>query len=198
MYEIICVTNRILSKGDFSARLSQISLSHPKAVMLREKDLDPNDYYTLAKKAAEICTKNNTTLIMHTFYKEAQKLGCRNIHIPLHLLREMPDKDKQFFSMLGTSCHSVDDASEAQRLGCTYIVAGHIFDTDCKKGLSGRGLDFLREVCKSVEIPVYAIGGINKGNIKDVCLSGAKGCCIMSGIMTCENVKEYIEQITTE
>ena len=33
--------------------------------------------------------------------------------------------------------------------------------TDCKKGLAPRGLDFLKNVCDSVDIPVYAIGGIN-------------------------------------
>ena len=121
-------------------------------------------------------------------YKEAQKLGCRNIHLPLHLLREMSDKDKKFFNVLGASCHSVNDAVEAETLGCTYIIAGHIFDTDCKKGLPGRGLDFLRDVCKRVKIPVYAIGGINDGNIRDILACGANGGCIMSSIMTANDV----------
>ena len=33
-----------------------------------------------------------------------------------------------------------------------------------QKGLPPRGLDFLREVCRSVDIPVYAIGGIRPEN----------------------------------
>ena len=188
MYEIICVTNRNLCKDDFLTRLSRISALNPKAVILREKDLTEDDYCALAEKAADICSKNNTALIMHTYYKEAQKLGCRNIHLPLHLLREMSDKDKEFFNVLGASCHSVNDAVEAETLGCTYIIAGHIFDTDCKKGLPGRGLDFLRDVCKRVKIPVYAIGGINDGNIRDILACGAKGGCIMSSIMTANDV----------
>ena len=32
----------------------------------------------------------------------------------------------------------LEEAKEAQDLGCTYITAGHIFLTDCKKGLPGR------------------------------------------------------------
>ena len=45
---------------------------------------------------------------------------------------------------------------EAERLGATYVTAGHIFTTDCKKGLPPRGLDFLKNVCDAVTIPKTA------------------------------------------
>ena len=64
-------------------------------------------------------------------------------------------------------------------------MAGHIYATDCKKGLPPRGLSFLREVCSNVTVPVYAIGGIGfaDGRIEEVCKNGAKGACIMSEVM---------------
>ncbi len=96
------------------------------------------------------------------------------------------------FRIIGASCHSVEDALEAQALGCTYITAGHIFATDCKKGVPPRGLAFLREVCRSVSIPVYAIGGINEKNYLQVLQTGAAGACIMSGLMCCESAEEYL------
>ena len=71
----------------------------------------------------------------------------------------------------------------AERAGATYVTAGHIYATDCKKGLPGRGLDFLKKVCAAVQIPVYAIGGINEMNA-DACIeAGADGVCMMSGYM---------------
>ena len=89
------------------------------------------------------------------------------------------------FSQIGTSVHSVEDALEAQKLGATYITAGHIYATDCKKGLPPRGLDFLRDVCRAVDIPVYAIGGIkiDQAQFTDILNCGAAGGCIMSGMM---------------
>ena len=72
---------------------------------------------------------------------------------------------------------------EAEKLGCTYITAGHVFATDCKKGLPPRGLSFLKEVCYSVTIPVYAIGGIDENNMEAVRQAGAAGGCMMSGFM---------------
>jgi thiamine-phosphate pyrophosphorylase len=92
-------------------------------------------------------------------------------------------KARNSFRYLGASCHSVEDAVKAERLGCTYITAGHIFATDCKKGVPPRGLEFLKEVCESIDIPVYAIGGINSENMNLTIEAGAKGVCIMSGFM---------------
>ena len=57
-----------------------------------------------------------------------------------------PEDAKAYFEEIGVSCHSLEDALEAQQLGATYLTAGHIFETDCKKGLPGRGLDFLTSV----------------------------------------------------
>ena len=88
---------------------------------------------------------------------------------------------------LGASCHSVEDAKLAEKLGCTYIIAGHIYNTDCKKGLEGRGTDFLKSVVDVVQIPVYAIGGIKPGNYTEIKSAGASGACIMSSAMTCES-----------
>ena len=74
------------------------------------------------------------------------------------------------------------------KLGCSYITAGHIFATDCKRGLPGRGPEFLAEVCRTVDIPVYGIGGISPENIREVRAAGAAGACLMSSLMTAEDV----------
>ena len=80
---------------------------------------------------------------------------------------------------------AVATALKAEKLGATYLTAGHIYATDCKKGVPPRGLDFLRNVCEKVNIPVYAIGGIHvgTGQMEEVMKCGAKGGCIMSEMM---------------
>ena len=67
---------------------------------------------------------------------------------------------KEKFTKIGISIHSVEEAKEAEQLGASYLTAGHIYATDCKRGLPPRGLGFLKEVCREVSIPVYGIGGI--------------------------------------
>lgn len=77
---------------------------------------------------------------------------------------------------IGISCHSLEDAREAERNGADYIFFGPIFDTPSKRSFGPpQGLDHLREVCEDVRIPVIAIGGINETNAQDSILAGAAG-----------------------
>ena len=191
--DILCITNRKLCSGDFLTQVEKIAGAHPKAIILREKDLSEQEYESLGTKVVEICKKYNTPCILHSFPHAAKKLGCNGIHLPLPLLEKMTVNEKKGFSVLGASCHSLEDALRAWKLGCTYITVGHIFDTDCKAGIPGRGLDFLKEICGNVEIPVYAIGGIAPENIKKVKDAGAFGACVMSGLMKAADPVKYLE-----
>lgn len=193
MSDILCVTNRTLCKEDFLRRVEKIAANHPKGIILREKDLNEKEYKKLAEKVLQICNEYHVPCILHSSVDAAIELGVENIHLPFHILREIDENTKEQFKIIGASCHSVEEAQEAERSGCTYITAGHVFVTDCKKGLAPRGLEFLQNVCKSVSIPVYAIGGISSENMDAVREAGAAGACVMSGLMICENVKETIK-----
>ena len=198
MSDILCVTNRQLCKTDFLTRMEEIAACGPAGIILREKDLPEGEYKILAKQVVEICRRYQVPCILHSFVRVALELEAEAIHLPLHLLRSMTAEEKAHFRVVGASCHSVEDAKEAERLGCTYITAGHVFATDCKKGVPSRGLPFLENVCKSVVIPVYAIGGIDSQNIEAVRESGAEGACIMSGLMRCESPKQYLLEFQKE
>lgn len=195
MSDIICVTNRNTCSDDFLQRIESIAACQPKALVLREKDLTEAEYLLLAEKVMNICGARGVKCILHSFADVAVKLGADALHMPLPALRRMSETVRQQFRILGASCHSINEAIEAEKLGCTYITAGHIFPTDCKKRLAGRGLDFLQEVCSSVSIPVYAIGGINAENINLIAGSAASGACIMSGFMECGNIDQYFKKL---
>lgn len=192
MSDLICITNRKLCSNNFSDQIEMIASAHPKAIVLREKDLSEKEYEQLARQVMQICQKHGTQCILHSFSNVAIALGAVAVHMPLPLLQKMTPQEKSHFQIIGASCHSLEEAKEAQDLGCTYITAGHIFLTDCKKGLPGRGLPFLEEICKTVRIPVYAIGGISSQNIESVRKTGAAGACIMSGFMRCKTVEEIM------
>ena len=189
MSDTLCVTNRKLCRGDFLTRVEQIAACRPAGIILREKDLAPAAYRELAAAVMEICGRYDVACILHSFSDAAISLRADAIHLPLPLLRGLSPEDRAQFRILGASCHSAEDAREAQALGCTYLTAGHVFETDCKKGLPARGVEFLRAVCAAVEIPVYGIGGIDAGNIASVRKAGAAGACLMSSLMISGDVK---------
>lgn len=198
MYDILCVTARSICPGDFLGQIERIAAARPAGIILREKDLSPREYRALAVQVMAICRPYGVRCILHSFADIAGELDADALHLPLPVLREMTVEQRGRFEILGASCHSLDDAREAEALGCTYLTAGHIFATDCKKGLPGRGLAFLREICAGVSIPVYAIGGIDAANIDAVRAVGAAGACIMSGLMRCPDPKAYLSSLNLE
>ena len=182
MSELICVTNRKLCKDNFLERIDRICRNSPKAILLREKDLPENEYLSLASEVASICLEHGVPFIAHTYPSETADA----IHMPLGCFRKVEG------ILNGTSVHSVEDAIRAESLGADYVIAGHVFDTDCKKGLPGRGLSFIRDVSSNISIPVYAIGGIDARRYNSVLKAGAKGAAIMSGLMTCQDVDSFM------
>ena len=181
---LICVTQRQLCQEDFLHRIEQLAQARPYAVMLREKDLDLPSYERLAVKVKEICDRYGVLLILHQHSIVAEKLKLSHLHLSLPALRAYKAGERPL--LVGASVHSVAEAAEAQALGAAYVVAGHIYATGCKPGIPPRGVSLLRQVCQAVALPVFAIGGITSENAREVLASGARGCCVMSAAMTCE------------
>ena len=89
----ICVTNRTLCRDDFLTRIDHIAKKGvADAILLREKDLTEREYLELAEKVLSICKAHNRRCILHTYYKAAKELGCKEIHLPLPLLQKMREE----------------------------------------------------------------------------------------------------------
>lgn len=176
----VAVTNRHLAGNDFFNRIDFLCRSSVKSIILREKDLPENEYFFLAQKVLAIGEKYGKKIILHNFAGVAEKLKCRYIHLPFSVFKETFPEKADFFDERGTSVHSVKEALEAEKLGATYVTFGHVFSTECKKDLEPRGLNCLKEVCNSVKIPVFAIGGITEENLNSVFEYGADAACVMS------------------
>lgn len=197
MCNVVSVTAKPLCKDDFLQRIRKISDSEVQYIILREKYLSEQEYYSLAKEVLSVCDKEK--LIIHNFIEIAVKLGVKKIHLPFSAFKEL--NGRRNFDIVGTSVHSVDDAAFARENGADYITAGNIYETDCKKGLKGKGVNFLRNVCESVDIPVYAIGGINADTAKELKSVNSKnfaGVCVMSLLMQSENINDEVMKIKRE
>ncbi|WP_304242761.1 thiamine phosphate synthase [Phascolarctobacterium succinatutens] len=166
-------------------RLAKLTELRPQSVILRAKSLDKAAYRTLALQAQQSCEAAGIALILHSDWQLARKLGIQNLHLPLALLRQLPACERTYFIRLSTPVHSVEEAIEAQALGATMLIAGHIYTTQCKASLAPRGLGFLQAVCNAVCLPVYAIGGIGFDATQHAELqaNGARGACVMSAYM---------------
>ena len=157
------------------------------AILLREKDLSVPEYAALAKQCLAICQAYHTPLWLNSFREIAGALQLP-VQLPMPILRTLTKSQRAQLPAIGASVHSPEEAVLAEKLGASWLIAGHIFATACKPDLPPRGLDFLRNVCSSVSIPVYAIGGITPERLPAITQAGAAGCCVMSQMMQCPDV----------
>ncbi len=97
--------------------------------------------------------------------------------------------------IIGASVYSLEEALKAEREGAHYLGAGAVFPTSTKKDVRILGLDGLREVTESVNIPVVAIGGINHENVADVLRTGVDGIALISAVVGAEDVREAAEKM---
>lgn len=183
----IVITNRHLVQGDFLKQLEKVTKLHLHALILREKDLADDAYESLAKKVFDLCKREDITFFLHTKIEIARKIGCQNIHLSIPMLKGLSETEKKAltedFCEISISCHSMEDVEIAMAGGATQIILGTIFETECKKGVLGKGVEFVREICQKCPLPVYAIGGMNLQRLPLVIDAGAAGCCMMSGFM---------------
>ena len=186
--KIICVTNRLLCKNDFFEQIEFICKENLYALILREKDLDDKTYKDFAVKCNDICKKYNVLFFINTKINVAKKLNIKNIQ--LSFTDFLNNKDKLYcFDNIAVSVHSLNEATTVEdwkKNGIKkniFLIAGHIFETDCKKGVKPKGTDFLKEICDNVKIPVFAIGGINEQTINQLNGINIEGVCLMSSLM---------------
>ena len=143
----------------------------------------PDDIYAeTAEEFVRICRERCVIPVINHRPDVAMALGVDDIQMSIDEIRDDPSLVERF-RRVGVSVHSVDEAVEAESLGAESVTAGHIFPTVCKKGVPQRGTRFLMDAVASVDIPVYAIGGIDADVIEKVRNCGASGVCLMSVMM---------------
>ena len=194
------ISNRKLCKNEnLERQIEKIFLAYEKKIILknfeivsltlREKDLDKNEYLNLVEKIYPICKKHKINLILHQNYdlNLDDRYMIKGLHLSYEIFKSLNKNIREDlikkYKRIGVSIHSLDEAKEVENLGASYVVAGHIFETDCKKGLEPRGLKFVEDLSSVLTIPIFAIGGIDEKNSQSVIDSGAFSVCMMSSLM---------------
>ena len=194
------ISNRKLCKNEnLERQIEKIFLAYEKKIILknfeivsltlREKDLNKNEYLNLVEKIYPICKKHKINLILHQNYdlNLDDRYMIKGLHLSYEIFKSLNKNIREDlikkYKRIGVSIHSLDEAKEVENLGASYVVAGHIFETDCKKGLEPRGLKFVEELSSILTIPIFTIGGIDEKNSQSVIDSGAFGLCMMSSLM---------------
>lgn len=181
---------------EFESRIRAAIEGGCTMVQLREKDINSYLMYERALAAKKITDAYRIPLIINDRLDIMQAVDASGVHlgqqdIPVKIARKLIGKDK----IIGASVHSKEEAENAELAGADYLGVGAIFPTITKKNTIATPISVLREIKKNVSVPVVAIGGINKGNIRKLKDSHIDGIAVISAIMKSKNPKYSAEEL---
>ena len=159
-------------------------------VQLREKELDETAFLQEAKALCALCRRYVVPFIVNDNVEIAIACGADGIHVGQEDLAAGEVRRRVGENMiLGVSVHTVEEARQAVRDGADYLGLGAVFPTNTKTDVEQMPNETLRAICEAVDVPIVAIGGINRGNILKLAGSGVDGVALVSAIFSAEDIE---------
>ena len=159
-------------------------------VQLREKELDETAFLQEAKELCALCRRYGVPFLVNDNVEIAIACGADGIHVGQEDLAVGEVRRRVGENMiLGVSVHTVEEARQAVRDGADYLGLGAVFPTSTKTDVEQMPNETLRAICDAVDVPIVAIGGINRGNILRLAGSGVDGVALVSAIFSAEDIE---------
>jgi thiamine-phosphate pyrophosphorylase len=150
-------------------------------VQIRERAMHARELLGLTKSAIAVAG-NAARVMVNDRLDVALAAGAAGVHLrgesvpATEALRWLRQRNAPPDFLVGVSCHSVEEAHLAELAGASYVFFGPVFETPAKKQFGApQGVERLAEVCRSVRIPVIAIGGVSGPQGLECLRAGASG-----------------------
>ena len=194
---LYAVTDRAWLRGRrLSSVVEEAIRGGVNMVQLREKELSFDEFLEEAFEIGALCRRHGIPFIVNDNVEIALRSGADGVHVgqsdrTAEEVRALIGKDK----ILGVSAGTVEAAVAAERAGADYLGVGAVFSTSTKTDADAVSVETLSAICRSVRIPVVAIGGIGKSNMKQLSGSGIAGVALVSAIFASQDIETETKKL---
>ena len=185
-YDLYVITDEAIAGGLTHAEIARRAIAGgADVIQLRDKACGCRELCRIGRALRTITMKTGTLFIVNDRLDVALACGADGVHLGQDDIRvDVARQIAQLGFIIGVSVGSVDEAVRAEEQGADYIAISPVFSTASKNDAGpGRGLDVVREIRRSVSVPVIAIGGINLDNVREVIAAGADGVAVISVVV---------------
>jgi thiamine-phosphate pyrophosphorylase len=163
-------------------------------IQLRAKQSSPEEIRHMAGAILPITRRANAGLIVNDHLSIAQEVGADFCHLGQEDFFDAGHTHVSQLSTLnsqpgiGLSTHAPEQATRALAAGADYLAIGPVYATGTKPTARPVTLEYVRWAAAKVNIPWFAIGGINLNNLDEVLAAGARRICVVSAILNADDV----------
>lgn len=185
--KIYPITDRFISGLSHLEQVRRLAQGGGRFIQIRDKSAPAGEFYDSAVEVMRYAHELGLTIIVNDRVDIALASGADGVHLGQDDLP--PDEARRLLgesAIIGYSTHSTEQALRAMSLPVDYIAIGPIFSTSTKEDPDPVvGLDGLRSVREGIGVfPLVAIGGINRGNAREVLGSGADSLAVISDLLS--------------
>ncbi len=179
--------------------IEEILIAGVRIIQHRFKTGTDKDHLQEAIQIKNLCERYNSLFIINDRVDIALASNADGIHLgqddlDLKTARKLLGYSK----IIGISANNENDISNAIKHGCNYIGIGPVFETATKKNKKPIGIEKIKNLTKDLNIPWFAIGGINSSNVSYLKKNGLKKVALVSQLMNSEDPKEDAIMILNE
>lgn len=166
------------------------------AIQLREKSADDAAFLEAAGDLRKACDEGGAILIVNDRVGAVLPSRADGVHLgqgdtDLREARRLLGEG----SIIGSSCHSLEEALRARDGGADYIAIGCIFRSPTKPHLRPAGVDRIARIAAEVGLPLVAIGGIRPENAASVFEAGAHAVAVSSAILEASDPEAAVRRL---
>ena len=188
---------QVLKRADFLSVARQIASTATAAIHLRAHHLEGGALYKLALELRKVTNSAHVPLIINDRLDVAILTACDAVQLGRHSIpvEYAAPLCRKHGLVFGCSCHSLEEAREAEKMGAAYIYLGTVFPSASRPRVPACGVELLEKVCSEVDVPVLAIGGVNPSNVQKVAAAGAFGAAAITAFWEAPDVRKNLEKM---
>ncbi len=162
-------------------RLAQrLTQAAPLWLILREPQLAPSDFATLAERVITPVQAAGGRILLHNHIDLARELQADGVHLSVQRASALQARPRGL-DWVGASVHNATELQHAQHIGVDYAMLGHVLPTASHDHvpLGWDGFEALMHV--GWPFPLYALGGLASTDLPTALQHGAHGIGQLSG-----------------
>ncbi len=177
------VTPARIGAGEVADLVPELADAGVDMIQLREKETEALPLINAGERLRAACRDAGVTFIVNDRVDVALALDADGVHLGTH---DLPTRHARrvLDRVVGRSTHAprdIDDVLEAES-PVDYIAVGPVFETPTKPGRPATGLPLLQHAAGRVELPWFAIGGIDETNVEQVIAAGARRIVVVRAV----------------